>query len=148
LEAQPAAGRRSVWQRLFGWLGRPLPALALAGACALLLLLLRPGLLGPSAVPATVILEATRGDAPGGPATPAGKPVRLRLDLTGVAALTSFRLELADSAGAPVADFEARAGKDGVVWNLAPLAAGRYWVRVYEPGAGGRLLREFALPVK
>jgi hypothetical protein len=148
LETQPVAASPSPWSRLLGWLWRPLPALGIASACALLLLLLHPGFLGPAAVPATVMLEATRGDAAGGPATPAGKPIRLQLDLTGMAALPSYRLELADSAGATVAGSEVRAAADGVAWNLAPLAAGRYWVRVYEPGPGGRLLREFALPVE
>jgi hypothetical protein len=141
----PAAVRPSAWSRLWGWLWRPAPALAMAGACALALVLLRPAILGPSAVPATVILQATRGDAPGGPVISAGKPVRLRLDLTGVAALPSYRLEVADSAGAAVAGSEVKAGQDGVVWNIPPLGAGRYWVRVYELGPAGRLLREFAL---
>jgi hypothetical protein len=145
MEAEPAAAGRSAWSGPWRWLCRPGPALALVSACALLLFLLRPGLPGPPAVPATVILQATRGAAPDGPVTAAGKPVRLRLDLTGVAALPSYRLELADADGARVAGSDVDARQDSLIWNLAPLGAGRYWVRVYEPGPARRLLREFAL---
>jgi hypothetical protein len=117
-------------------------------AAAALLVLLMAGLRfwNPGANPAAlaVNLAATRGSGIEGKA-PAGRNLRLQLDLSGLAPERSLRLELVDHVGTElwqgtVVPQDARA--TAPVPQLQP---GTYFVRAYAPT--GQLLREFGLQV-
>jgi hypothetical protein len=63
-------------------------------------------------------------------------------------ALSFYRVEIVEASGAPVFEaVSARGEGDLIVETPKPLAAARYWVRLYEPGQAGALLREFGLRV-
>jgi len=89
--------------------------------------------------PFAVELTAVRGTAP--EPVPAGRPLLLALDLTGLGDGQPFTGELVDSAGSRVATFPV-----GPTTSLKALAPGRYFVRIYK--TSGQLLREYALTVK
>ncbi len=93
--------------------------------------------------PLAVMLTATRGTVPGG-AAPAGRPLALTPDVTGINAPGPYRLEIVDQRG-------------GVTWQgkYDPAAgavrvpaqrAGTHFVRVY--AASGELLREYGLDIQ
>jgi hypothetical protein len=84
-------------------------------------------------------LTAVRGAAPG-PA-PAGYPLLLELDLTGLSEGRPFAGEVVDASGRRVAEFPV-----GAPALLKALAPGGYFVRIYK--SSGELLREYALTVK
>jgi anti-sigma factor RsiW len=96
-----------------------------------------------------VYLQAERGgETPTNSRVPAARPLRIHLDPAGLPALKFYRVEIVDSSGAPV--FQAvtpRGAGDLIVETARPFAAARYWVRLYEPGPAGALLREFGLRV-
>ena len=56
----------------------------------------------PSASPAVILLQTMRGADNQSPAAPAGKPLALVLDLTGLPRLSSYQFEIVDAAGHPV----------------------------------------------
>jgi len=101
-----------------------------------------------SAPPALVLLETTRGtDSPLQAATPAGKPFILLLDLAGLQALSSYRLEIVDAAGHRVFESAAAPANNKLQITVSKgLPGGFYYVRVYAPGA--ELLREYGLQVR
>jgi len=72
---------------------------------------------------------------------PAGRPLLLELDLTGLSDGRPFAGEVVDAAGRRVAEFPV--GAPALVGALAP---GGYFVRIYK--SSGELLREYALTVK
>ncbi|HEY9142247.1 MAG TPA: hypothetical protein VIN93_15215 [Bryobacteraceae bacterium] len=93
----------------------------------------------PVPLPFAVELTAVRGAAPG-PA-PAGRPLLLELDLTGLSEGRPFAGEVVDASGARVAQFPV-----GAPARVAALPPGGYFVRIYK--SSGELLREYALTVK
>jgi hypothetical protein len=74
---------------------------------------------------------------PVGATVPAGSPLALQPDLTGLPEASYYRLEMVDAVGNPV--WSGTTKQTG-----APaLKAGEYYVRVYSPE--GKLLREYGL---
>jgi anti-sigma factor RsiW len=141
------AMQRGVWR----WFPHPAWLAAAAGLAILLLGGAELRRAGYRSEPAfSVYLQAERGgETPTSERAPAARPLRIHLDSTGLPALESYRVEIVDSSGARV--FEAvtrREAGDLVVEMTRPLAAARYWVRLYEPGPAGALLREFGLQVR
>jgi hypothetical protein len=96
-------------------------------------------------------LEAWRGETGlTSPVVPAGQPLALTVDVSGLPVLGSYAIRIVDSRGVEVAAATAGAGGDDVVVDLdSGLSAEQYWVRIYEPATGtearGELLREFGL---
>ncbi len=93
---------------------------------------------GNAPVPFAVSLAATRGVGTNAQA-PAGVPLALQLDLTGLPAAASYRVEIVD-----------RFGKQVWAGNspghpATALLAGVYYVRIYSPA--GALLREYGLEI-
>jgi hypothetical protein len=142
------AAQRGVWR----WF--PHPAWLAAAAAGLAILLLGGAELrrvGCRSEPAfSVYLQAERGgETPSSERGPAAGPWRIHLDSTGLPAFESYRVEIVDSVGARVFEAVTRPETgDPEVELTGPLAAGRYWVRLYEPGPAGALLREFGLRVR
>jgi len=96
----------------------------------------RSGVPAPS--PVAIELTAVRGAAPG--QAPAGRPLLLKLDLTGLNDGQPFAGEVVDAAGKRVAQFPLNAPR------LKALTAGSYFVRIYT--SSGNLLREYSLTAK
>lgn len=134
------------------WFARPAPKVAAVAAVLLLLLwAVRPWRAGaPDSGPAvSVLLQATRGgEALAGAHAPAGKPLLLTLDATGLAALPSYHLQIVDSHGAAVLESDIRPANGGLRFTTRKLNPGSYWVRLSEPFPHGALLREFGLAVR
>jgi hypothetical protein len=93
----------------------------------------------PAPPPFSVELAAVRGASAG--QAPAGRPLLLELDLTGLGNGQPLAGEVVDSTGSPVARFPVTARA-----ALKALPPGGYFVRVSK--ASGELLREYALTVK
>lgn len=101
----------------------------------------------PQSPPAVIMLQATRGAESSNLAAPAGKPLALSLDLTGLPQLRVYAVEVVDAAGNPVlrTGVAARGSRAPVALNNG-LNAGAYFVRLYDPSRV--LLREFVLTVR
>ena len=110
-------------------------ALLLAAAMILASVLL---IRGRAPAPFAVSLAATRGVAPTAHA-PAGVPLALHLDVAGLPASASYRVEMVDGNGKQVwhGNFPGGPAK--------ALASGIYFVRLYSPT--GDLLREYGLEI-
>jgi len=93
----------------------------------------------PAPPPFAVELTAMRGAAPG--RAPAGRPLLLELDLSGLGDGQPFSGEVVDASGSGVAKFPVAASV-----RLQALPPGSYFVRIYK--SSGELLREYALTVK
>ena len=97
-------------------------------------------------------VRSGRGPAAGLRAAEAAGPFRLRLDLLGLGTYRSYSVEIASERGAIVwfrKDLS-EVGEEALEVQVegAALGAGRYWVRLLAPGAGGPvLLREYGLAV-
>lgn len=133
-----AAARRP---KPFPWLR---PAFALAAAALAVYIGAAAGWRAMRARPAAaeIVLEATRGV--NSSTAPAGAPLHLSLDATGLPPLAEYRVEVVDETGRGVLGTSA-APIGGRLPVAAPggLDPGHYFVRVY----GGALLREYALTV-
>jgi hypothetical protein len=104
-------------------------------------LMLRSGPAGP--LPAVaVMLEATRGAADFAQA-PRNAPLELHPDLGGLPVFESYRLELADAAGA--VHWEGSIVPSQGKVRITGRSAGTYFVRVYSPAR--QLLREYSLRI-
>jgi hypothetical protein len=137
-----------------GWLVRRLvPTLATAAS---VLVLTAAGLRwvnGPAkwgsrgaAEPAFAInLVATRGNGIEAKA-PAGRALTLQLDLTGLTAEASFRLEMVDALGKRVWQGAVVSQDSTAVASVPQMAGGLYFLRAYAPS--GKLLREYGLEVE
>lgn len=135
-----------------GFLSRPALAYALVAGCLILVVWVsrsRPSASSPGLPPAAVLLQAVRG--PGNAsdaAAPGGRPLILRADLSGLRPQALWELEVVDARGARMHRSAAAASEGRLEARIATgLAAGRYWVRLYAPGAGSGPLREYALRV-
>jgi hypothetical protein len=135
---EPAAGVIAIRPRRQSWPGRLAPVLiaALLVVCAAVWFGHRSRL---PALPFAVELTAVRGAAPG--PVPAGRPLLLELDLTGLSDGRPFAGEVVDRSGRRVAEFAV-----GAPAPLQALAPGGYFVRIYK--SSGELLREYALTVQ
>ena len=119
---------------------RPSWLLALASV-ALAWVLVRAGNFLDASTPQPVALVATRGALPGADAK-AGERLALSPDATGLPSFPSYRVDVVDAVGRPVASAE---------WKQSPvitprLAEGMYFVRI--SSHTGELLREYGLAVK
>jgi len=98
--------------------------------------------------PAVILLQTTRGtEDPALAAAPAGRPITLVLDLTGLQQFSEYKLEIVRAAGRPV--YQASRAPQGNKLQATlsgGLVAGSYFVRVYTPAR--ELLREYALVVR
>jgi hypothetical protein len=99
-----------------------------------------------ASAPVAVSLSSLRGLSPLASA-PAGKPLRLSIDLPDLVSTGEYRVEVVDAAGSPrwkgaVSDIHGRL----VATISKPLENGVYWVRLY--GRDSELLREFGLSAK
>lgn len=125
----------------------PVVAVMAAGLVAAVALTARVSTDPATAFP--VRLEALRGASPLNSHAPAGRRLSLRLDLAGVPESPSYRVEVVDGEGRVAFDRVVPQNGDATA-NLTGvrLPAGRHWVRVYEPGPSGALLREYGLIVE
>jgi hypothetical protein len=99
------------------------------------------------ATPAVILLQTTRGTEGTTPAAPAGRPLTVVLDLTGLQQFSEYKLEIVDAAGHSVFQASRAPQVDKLQATLSRgLAAGAYFVRVYNPAR--ELLREYALVVR
>ena len=123
--------RRTV--RWWVWAG------GLAAVAAAVVLAVRIAPPGPAGVPAVVELRAYR-DATAAEA-PAGAAVRVKPDLSGLAAFDAYRVQLVDQSGAVRWQGQITSAQPAATLPGQP--AGVYFVRVFSPS--GELLREYAL---
>lgn len=100
------------------------------------------------AAPVVIVLETTRGDeASTLAAAPAGRPLALMLELTGIEPHAGYRVEVVDTGGQSVFQTRRAPLDNRLRATLAQgLRAGSYFVRVYADT--GELLREYALLVR
>ena len=99
-----------------------------------------------TSAPVAVSLSSLRGPSPLAPA-PAGKPLRLSIDLPDLVSAGGYRIEVVDAAGSPVWSGPASEIDGRLTATMSkPLRNGVYWVRLY--GADSELLREFGLSAK
>ncbi len=97
--------------------------------------------------PAVILLHATRGAADPSSAAPFGKPLTLVLDLTDLPSFPGYPVEIVDAGGHPAFASNAAPRNSQLRSTLTRgLAAGEYFVRVYNPAR--ELLREYALALK
>jgi hypothetical protein len=107
-----------------------------------------------AAASASVELLALRGGAPAANHAQSGRPLDLKIDLTGVedgadgapaetGEAPKYRVEIVDASGGPVWNGEAVGSQGSLSVHLTKgLELGQFWVRLY---SGGGLLREFGL---
>lgn len=95
--------------------------------------------------PAVILLQATRGPETS-LAAPAGRPLALALDLTGLPRLSAYKVEIVDAHGNPVLQSTGVLQGQRLQAAVARgLPSGAYFVRLYNPA--GELLREYPLAV-
>jgi len=79
---------------------------------------------------------------------PAGRPLSLAIDTTGLTVPDSYRVEIVRSGGQPVWNSDANAsGREIVASTPKPMKAGIYWVRLYSSN-DDRLVREYGLKLE
>ncbi len=150
LRVDKASSRWANWRQ---WIPIPaFPRLAMAGGLALLAIVFligRSSITGPggTAVPATVLLNVTRGpEVAGAVIAPAGRPLWLETDTTELPLFNRYDMELVNSTGARLW-FSGAQPAAGRLKALVPktLRPGQYFVRLYSPSS--ELLREFSLRI-
>jgi hypothetical protein len=151
VEAERQARARRRHGALRRWF-RPAPLAVAAGVAAIMVVW---GVIwsqrgAPSGPPVAVTLELSRGGGAAGRAhVPARRALLVTLDLTGLAALDSYRLTVVNAAGDPVREAPARREDGGVRLEIPRgLEAGTYWIRVFDPRGSGVLLREFGMELE
>src|ERR1051326_4667592 len=98
----------------------------------------------PALQPLALALETTRGSEL--QRAPAGRPLVLSLDATGLPVLPAYEVEVVDAEGAAQAQFHAVTGQSGIKIHLdGGLRRGNYFVRIYSPSR--ELLREYGVQV-
>lgn len=95
--------------------------------------------------PFAVYVAATRGAGIDAKA-PRGRPLILNLELSGLAALPSFRVEMVDRVGAVVWSGTAQSRDAKAEVSVPGMSGGVYFVRVY--GSSGKLLREYGIEIQ
>jgi hypothetical protein len=125
----------------FNW-HRPFIPMALAAAVAAVFVV--PPMLRNSATPVAVDLVSYRNEP--NSSAPSGKPLILKLDLTGIETTnTALAFEVVSATGATIAQGQLQPNEPKL--TLSPLASGQYWVRLREIDKTN-LIREFSLTVK
>jgi len=131
---------------------KPTRTAAVVALAALLVIMLPVWQAGED--PHDLRLEAYRGaEQPLMATAPAGQPLRLSVDLTGLAPGPVYVVEIVDSSGRSVWEAPVQGSSDVAIAEPGrALAAGQYWTRVYEQVASGQrrgeLLREFGLRIE
>jgi hypothetical protein len=151
LQMEPQASLEGNWRALMQWLARPERLAVATGVAILLAGAVVVWRTGPRNEPVvSVYLQAVRGgEGLLSARAPAGKRLQLRLDPAGLPALGSYRLEIVDTRGTGAFEAEARRDAGEISAQVTTrLAAGRYWVRLYEPRSPSPLLREFGLAIE
>jgi hypothetical protein len=115
---------------------------ALAAACVMLLVAATLRLASPPGPVVGVSLTALRNNGAGSRA-PAGREILLQPDLTGLAEVPAYRLEIVDQTGRTVRQATFARARNRV--KVPGLNTGLYFVRVYLPA--GELLREYGLEI-
>lgn len=155
--ARLAERESPVWRRWLDRLGAlrwaPRPVWAAAGAVALLLIVwggmvwLKSA--GPELPPVAVTLLAVRGESPGIASAPAGRPLRLEVEVATVGRADRYTLELVNGDGDLIGRWAVQPQADRAALVVPQgLARGRYWVRFYAGSPAGELLREYGLDVR
>jgi hypothetical protein len=115
---------------------------ALAAAAVFMAVILWPR--QPAISASTVELIALRGGAIPMAQAHAGAELDLRIDLTGLPALPTYRIEIVNAGGRAAWTARVAAGERTLTAHVPKrLAQGIYWVRLYSES--GELLREFGL---
>lgn len=129
----------------WNWLFRP--GWAAAGALAMLALVAVPTLRRPAETQ-ELSVSALRGasEQSGGAVAEAGRPLRVNLDLTGLASGECCLLQLVSAEGKVLHRWEAAPTNGQASLDHAALRAGQYWIRVKTNS--GEDLREFGLTVR
>jgi hypothetical protein len=81
---------------------------------------------------------------------PAGRPLSLAIDTTGLPVPDSYRIEIVGSSGQPVWSSPVPvpvSGREIVASTPKPMKAGVYWVRLYS-SPGDHLVREYGLKLE
>jgi len=133
--ATAAGGRTAFWKVAKRAPGTVL-ALTIVAVLAAAALIVFPGSRPRSAV--AVHLAATRGAVQ--MKAPAGHPLELECDLTGLPVWPAYRLEVVSNSGKRVRQVQITGPA-----RIAGLSAGTYFVRIYAPT--GDLLREYGLDI-
>jgi len=138
------------WTQMFQWMWRPVPATALAGLASIALVWVVLPSLREGRATAVLTLEAMRGESTAlHISAPERTPLLLKLDLTGMAPLDSYRVTIVDAQGSPVFETQARPDSPGLTVRApARLVRGAYWVRLYDRAAPGMPLREYGLELR
>jgi len=99
--------------------------------------------------PVAILLHSSRGVGDTVAHAPHGKRLTLSMEAAEVPGLPTYAVEVVGSGGNRVWKGSG-AGRDGLVVGgpVPSLTPGRYWVRLYEPGSPGELIREFGLEVR
>jgi hypothetical protein len=98
----------------------------------------------PPALPLALVLETSRGSE--SQLAPAGRPLTLTLDVTGLPLWPAYDVEAVDAKGAVLAQFHAVPAQPGIEIRLAKgLRRGNYFIRIYSPSRD--LLREYGVQV-
>jgi hypothetical protein len=119
-----------------------LPKVVWAATAAALLLLIYFTLPHASSPAQVIALTAMRGDTT--PVAKAGTPVHLLLDGNGLSE-DFYRVEVVDSSGTRAAERVGKRSNTSIIAEFDGLAAGQYWIRVYDRSI---LAREYSLVVK
>ncbi len=98
----------------------------------------------PSPQPLALFLETSRGSE--ALHAPAGRPLTLSLDITGLPLLPSYEVEAVDAKGVAQAQAHDVTAQTGIKLLLAKgLRRGNYFVRIYSPAR--ELLREYGIQI-
>jgi len=125
----------------------PAPVLAAAAAVALLMVVAIPKWTSHDGSPVVAELSAMRGSATAS-SVPAGRPVQLKLNVSGAATGEQLTVQVADSAGNSLWNGTTKpANGFAEVTVDRRLGAGEYWVRLYRPDEA-EPLREYSLSLR
>lgn len=131
------SGQRASWfPRLVRW--TPLPASLALAATASLIIYTRPPRVTVQEPEVIVSLATARG--PLSAQAPAGQPLDLEMDRTGLPNLPSYQVEIVNHTGTRVWQVQ-----NASAAHVRYLTSGTYFVRLYTPS--GELLREYGLEV-
>ena len=137
--------RKEGWARISGALTFRRIGWAMAIAALLIIgMALRVSWRSPSVEPLALVLETNRGSEL--QRAPAGRPLILSLDATGLPVLPAYEVDAVDAKGAVQAQFHAVTGQPGIKIHLdGGLSRGNHFIRIYSPTR--ELLREYGVQV-
>jgi hypothetical protein len=125
-----------------------IPRSAWAALFALLIVLLAIPLNRTPRLESELTLQSARG-GPTFPRAQAAKSLLLRMDITEIQQPEGYQLEVVDANGQPIWHAFVTSRNSRIVTVIPKrLRPGRYWVRLYDTGRAGTLLREYGLDVE